>query len=143
MTGWRFRTGTVSSGLVSGGIAKTSKQQNKKKKQNRNKQKTPDLQFFHTQKKQFFKKETVRAPSLGNNKIYRDDKDFILICSVTFRILHITSFWFFPGVLEGLGRSGRLVGTISTYAGTYKCPSSRVMAKNPPGGIFFTEYGMF
>ena len=39
-------------------------------------------------------------------------------------------FWLFPGVLEGLGSSGRLVGTISTYPGTYKCPWSRVMAKN-------------
>ena len=33
-----------------------------------------------------------------------------------------TDVWLFPGVLEGLGSSGRLVGTISTYLGTYKCP---------------------
>ena len=38
--------------------------------------------------------------------------------------------------MEGLGSSGRLVGSISTYPGTYKCPWSGVMAKNP-GGIFF------
>ena len=38
-------------------------------------------------------------------------------------------FLLFPGVLEGLGSSGRLVGTISTYPGTYKCPGSRVMTK--------------
>ena len=31
-------------------------------------------------------------------------------------------FVFFPGVLEGLGSSGRLIGTISTYPGTCKCP---------------------
>ena len=50
---------------------------------------------------------------------------------------NITDFlFFFPGVLEGLGTSGRLIGTISTYPGTNKCPGSRVMAKNPPGGIF-------
>ena len=53
---------------------------------------------------------------------------------------YITGFWFFPGVLEGLGSAGRLIGTISTYPGTYKCPWSRVIVKNPPGGILFTEY---
>ena len=41
--------------------------------------------------------------------------------------------------MEGLGSSGRLVGSISTYPGTCKCPWSRVMTKNPPS---FTEYGM-
>ena len=35
--------------------------------------------------------------------------------------------------MEGLGSSGRLVGSISTYPGTYKCPWSGVMAKNPGG----------
>ena len=30
-----------------------------------------------------------------------------------------TGFGLFPWVLEGLGSSGRLVGTISTYPGTY------------------------
>ena len=37
--------------------------------------------------------------------------------------------------MEGLGSSGRLVGSISTYPGTYTCPWSRVMAQNP-GGLF-------
>ena len=37
----------------------------------------------------------------------------------------------FLGVLEGLGSSGRLIGTISTYPGTHKCPWSRVIAENP------------
>ena len=50
-------------------------------------------------------------------------------------------FCLFPGVLEGLGSSGRLIGSISTYPGTYKCAWSRVMAKNPPGRNFFTVYG--
>ena len=54
----------------------------------------------------------------------------------------LTGVWLFPGVLEGLGSSGRLIGTISTYHGTYRCPGSRAVAKNLPGGIFFTEYGM-
>ena len=33
-----------------------------------------------------------------------------------------TLFFCFPEVLEALGSSGRLVGTISTYPGTYKSP---------------------
>ena len=48
----------------------------------------------------------------------------------------MTRFGLFPGVLEGLESSWKLVGTISTYPGTYKCPESGVIAKNPPGGIF-------
>ena len=50
-----------------------------------------------------------------------------------------TGFWLFPGVLEGLGSSGKLEGTIFTHPGTYKCPGSRVIAKNPPGGILFYQ----
>ena len=50
---------------------------------------------------------------------------------------YMTGFWLVPGIMEGLGRSGRLVGSISTYPGTYKCPGSRVMAKNLPGGNLF------
>ena len=52
----------------------------------------------------------------------------------------ITGFGLFPRVLEGLGSSGRLVGTISTSAGTYKCPWSRVMTKNPGGELFRPGY---
>ena len=44
--------------------------------------------------------------------------------------------------MEGLGSSGRLVGSISTYRGTYKCPWSEAMAKKL-GGIFFTVQGLF
>ena len=40
-------------------------------------------------------------------------------------------FWLFPGVLEGLGNSGRLVGSISTLPGTFK--SSTL------GGTFFVR----
>ena len=47
-------------------------------------------------------------------------------------------FWLSPEVLEGLGSSGRLVGSISTYPGTCQCPWSRVMTKNPRG-IFFVR----
>ena len=36
--------------------------------------------------------------------------------------LNKTGVWLFPRVLEGLASSGRLIGTISTYPGTYKCP---------------------
>ena len=49
-------------------------------------------------------------------------------------------FWLFPGVLEGLGSSGKLVGTISTYPGTYKCPGSRVMTKTLGGGSQDTDF---
>ena len=44
-------------------------------------------------------------------------------------------FWLFPGVLEGLGSSGRLVGSISTYPGTSPTTWSRVMTKNPGGNF--------
>ena len=53
-----------------------------------------------------------------------------------------TGFWLFPGVLEGLGSSGRLIGTVSTYPGTYLCPGSRVMIKNPRGGTFSSGHGI-
>ena len=54
--------------------------------------------------------------------------------------LNNVGFWLFPRVLEGLGSSGGLVGTISTYPGTYECPGSRVMAKNILSNniLFFT-----
>ena len=58
-----------------------------------------------------------------------------VISSITCQILY-NMFSAFPGVLEGLGISGRLIGSISTYPGTFKCPWSRLIAKNPPGGIF-------
>ena len=48
-----------------------------------------------------------------------------------------TGFGLFPGVLEGFGISGRLVGSISTDPGTYLCPGSRVMTKNPRGAFFY------
>ena len=47
LTGWRFRTVTVSSGLVSGGIAKT-----RKKEKN-------GFAFFPQQKKQFKKRNSI------------------------------------------------------------------------------------
>ena len=58
---------------------------------------------------------------------------------------YTTCFGFFPGVLEGSGSSGRLVGTISTYPGTCKCPWSRVIAKNPGVDLFLlsTVYRAF
>ena len=53
------------------------------------------------------------VPPKGIDKEY---KDFFVIFSVKIRVLE--GFCVFPGVLEGLGSSGRLVGTISTYPGT-------------------------
>ena len=52
-----------------------------------------------------------------------------------------SGFWLSPEVLEGLGSSGRLVGSISTYPGTCQCPWSRVMTKNPRGNFFSSGYG--
>ena len=49
---------------------------------------------------------------------------------------YVTGVWLFPGVLEGLGSSGKLVETISTDPGTYLCPESRVMTKNSRGQLF-------
>ena len=83
-----------------------------------------------------------QIPLMGPIKlINKENKYLILTVSLTVRLLK-HKFLASPSVLEGLGSSGRLIGTISTSPGTYKCPGSRVMAKNPPGGIFFTEYGM-
>ena len=57
-------------------------------------------------------------------------------------MLGLTCFGLSPEVLEGLGSSGRLIGSISTDPGTYKYSWSRVMAKNPGGDKFFTVHGM-
>ena len=72
------------------------------------------------------------GPKKGINK---DNKDFSLFVLYNSRFYYIC-FCFFPGVLEGLESSGRLIGSFSTYSGTCKCPWSRVIAKNPPGGFF-------
>ena len=43
---------------------------------------------------------------------------FVLICVLYSVKFYMSGFWLFPGVLEGLGSSGKLVGTISTDPGT-------------------------
>ena len=40
------------------------------------------------------------------------------------------------------GCFGEACRSIPTYPGTFECPCSRLMARNPPGGILFTEYGI-
>ena len=72
--------------------------------------------------------------------VIKANKDFFSNFSIIFRAQKLRLLAF-PGVLEGLGSSGGLVGTISTYPGAYKCPWSRVMANNPPEETVFTEYG--
>ncbi len=67
------------------------------------------------------------SPQKGVNKEYKFFPQFVLE-SVGFKNL---GCWLFPGVLEGLGSSGKLVRTISTYPGTCKCPGLRGIAKNP------------
>ena len=58
-------------------------------------------------------------PVIGPKKrIDKEYKDFPIFVPGNCRVLKLR-FLVFPGVLEGLGRSGRLVGTSSTCPGTY------------------------
>ena len=52
-----------------------------------------------------------------NQKLVVFEPDLLHIFIITFLVLKYM-FLFFPSVLEGLGRSGRLIGSISTYPGT-------------------------
>ena len=61
---------------------------------------------------------------------------YIIIFSKNTIGFYLRGFWIFPGVLEGLGSSGRLVGSISTYPGTSPTMWSQVMTKNLGGGGF-------
>ena len=65
-----------------------------------------------------------------------DYKGFVPHFSVKNRALKDRFLAVFRGE-RGLGRSGRLIGSGSTYPGTCKPPGLRVMAKNPPWGEFF------
>ena len=59
----------------------------------------------------------TNPPNRANKGINKDIKYFFLIRSVNIRVLYNRCL-VFPGVLEGLGSSGRLIGTFSTYPGT-------------------------
>ena len=73
--------------------------------------------------------------------ISRDDKDFVPnFCIIRFLVLH--NIVFFPKLLEGLGRFGRLVGIISTYPGTLRRCGNELWPKTLLGGILFTVYGI-
>ena len=52
-------------------------------------------------------------------------------------------FWLSLEVLVrvGLDSSGRLMGSISNYPGTYKSPWSRIMAKSPSKEYEFDQQG--
>ena len=63
-----------------------------------------------------------------------------LVLYIKCRVLY-NGFRFFPGILEVLGSSGRLIGLISTYPDISPTVWLRVMAQNP-GGAFFTVYGI-
>ena len=69
--------------------------------------------------------------------MYQEYKDLFLICYTKYRVLHITSFYSFPGVLEGLGSSGKLTGTISADPGT--SPTSYCQKPGGGGGNFFVR----
>ena len=86
-----------------------------------------------------------QKPIIQNSSFSRTHLEQILNFCYSFLIFvgfKNSGFQLFPGVLEGLGSSGKLVGTISTYPGTYQCPGSRVMAKNL-GGIFLTVHYIY
>ena len=57
-------------------------------------------------------------PNRVKKGINKEIDYYFLICSVNFRVLY-NRFWGFSKVLEGLGSSGRVVGSFSTYPGTY------------------------
>ena len=62
------------------------------------------------------------SPLIGPFKgINKDMKGNLCNFYINIRVLK-TDFRLWPEVLEGLGSSGRLVGTISTYPGTCQCP---------------------
>ena len=80
-----------------------------------------------------------KNPPYRGKKVTAKDKHVFPVTLVLDKLgFSITGIWLFPGVLKGLGRSRKLVGTISTYPGTYKCQWSQSIAKNAPGGVFFT-----
>ena len=55
----------------------------------------------------------------------------------------MTGFLLFPGVLEGLGSSGRLTGSVSTYPGSMcKCLGKQVMAKKLGGELCSSVHGL-
>ena len=66
----------------------------------------------------------------------------VLICSANKMGVYNTGFWQFPGVLDGLGSSGRLVGIIPTDSGTSLTPWCRrrtivrLLDLGGPGGGF-------
>ena len=85
----------------------------------------------------FYGRQYNKSPLIGPKKEINRDNEYLPLFVLLHFELYTTGFSLFPKVPEGLRRSGKLVGTISTYPGTCKCLRSRVMAKNPPGGEFF------
>jgi hypothetical protein len=73
----------------------------------------------------------------------------IRLCFAIYIYIYITClvpklrFLVFLEVLQGFWRSGRLVGTISTYPGTSPTLWSRVMVKNHLGETVSSAYGMY
>ena len=69
------------------------------------------------------------SPLIGPLKrINKADKGFVFLYKFG---VQSTGFWCFPGILEGLGSSGKLVGIISTFPGTSSTPWCRIIAQNP------------
>ena len=66
----------------------------------------------------------------------KDDKGFSFIFHRKCRVVY-NKFWAFPQGPGGFRKLRRLVGTISTYPGTCRCPWSRDIDKNPRGEPFY------
>jgi hypothetical protein len=87
------------------------------------------------------KKFPLHGPFKGINK---DNK--AVFCYIYIYITCLVPklrFLVFLEVLQGFWRSGRLVGTISTYPGTSPTLWSRVMVKNHLGETVSSAYGMY
>jgi len=78
-------------------------------------------------------RQTKRSPLIGPSKgSDRVNKDLFLVLSEHVRVL--THFiLLFPEVLEGLRSSGRLVGMISIYPGTFPTPCAELWPKTSWG----------
>ena len=79
---------------------------------------------------------TQTPPQYGPFKGYTRIMGCLVIFAHTIQGSKTLVFSFSLGSWRVQGRSERLIGSMSIYLGTYRCPQSRVMTKNPPGDLF-------
>ena len=81
-------------------------------------------------------------PLIGPFKgICKADKDLLYVSNTMLRF-YITVLWLVPKVLEVLGSSGKLVGTISPILVPLRRHGNSYIAKRPPGKLFTVSGGM-